>query len=136
MGRAASDAISASPYGLGPDRVRTPSTVNALPGSSHKLARAAARADDRVFTTSNGRPRDRTNARQRVIIPVVERADELLAERGHSPLPRGVTAHKLRHTFASILVMIGEDPTFVMSRMGHHAMRRDEGVKERMKALV
>ena len=143
----ASDAISASPYRLGSDRVRTPSTVNALPGSSHKLARAAARADDRVFTTSNGRPRDRTNARQRVIIPVVERADELLAERGHSPLPRGVTAHKLRHTFASILVMIGEDPAFVMSQMGHtdsaftlrvytHAMRRDEGAKERMKALA
>jgi hypothetical protein len=29
----APDAISASPYGLGSYRVRTPSTVNALPGS-------------------------------------------------------------------------------------------------------
>ena len=29
----APDAICASPYGLGSDRVRTPSTVNALPGS-------------------------------------------------------------------------------------------------------
>ena len=48
--------------------------------------------------------------------------------------------------FASILLMIGEDPAFVMSQMGHtdsaftlrvytHAMRRDEGAKERMKAI-
>ena len=42
--------------------------------------------------------------------PVVKRADELLAERGHEPLPAGVTAHKLRHTFASILFVRGEDP--------------------------
>jgi len=33
MSKSAPDAISASPYGLGSDRVRTPSTVNALPGS-------------------------------------------------------------------------------------------------------
>jgi hypothetical protein len=33
MLKGAPDAISASPYGLGSDRVRTPSTVNALPGS-------------------------------------------------------------------------------------------------------
>jgi hypothetical protein len=33
MLRSAPDAISASPYRLGSDRVRTPSTVNALPGS-------------------------------------------------------------------------------------------------------
>jgi hypothetical protein len=31
------DAISASPYGLGSDPVRTPSTVNALPGSRPQL---------------------------------------------------------------------------------------------------
>jgi hypothetical protein len=33
MLRSAPDAISASPYGLGSDRIRTPITVNALPGS-------------------------------------------------------------------------------------------------------
>ena len=83
----------------------------------------------------------------KVINPVVARADELLAERDLPPLPIGVTAHKLRHTFASVLVMIGEDPAYVMSQLGHtdpaftlrvyaHAMRRDEGAKERLKALV
>ncbi len=31
----------------------------------------------------------------------------------------GVTAHKLRHTFASILYVRGEDPPYVMSQLGH-----------------
>ena len=113
----------------------------------YKLARATTDPEDHVFTTAKGQPRDRNNARQRVINPVVERADELLAERKQQPLPIGVTAHKLRHTFASVLVMIGKDPAFVMSQLGHtdpaftlrvyaHAMRRDEGDKERLEALV
>ncbi len=82
-----------------------------------------------------------------MIRPVVAHADTLLAERGHQPLPEGVTAHKLRHTFASILFVRGEDPPYVMAQLGHtdpaftlriyaHAMRHDEGDKERLKALV
>jgi Phage integrase family len=82
-----------------------------------------------------------------VIRPVVSYADTLLAGRGQPPLPDGVTAHKLRHTFASILFVRGEDPPYVMAQLGHtdpaftlrvyaHAMRRDEGDKERLKALV
>ncbi len=56
-------------------------------------------------------------------------------------------AHKLRHTFASILYVRGDDPPYVMAQLGHtdpgftlrvyaHAMRRDEGDAERLKALV
>jgi hypothetical protein len=78
---------------------------------------------------------------------VVARADELLSERGHEPLPDGVSAHKLRHTFASLLFVRGEDPPYVMAQLGHtdpaftlrvyaHAMRRDDGDKERLKVLV
>jgi hypothetical protein len=58
-----------------------------------------------------------------------------------------VTAHKLRHTFASILFVRGEDPPYVMAQLGHtdpaftlrvyaHAMRRGESDKEALKALV
>ena len=82
-----------------------------------------------------------------MIRPVVAHAEALLAERGREPLPAGVTAHKLRHTFASILFVRGEDPPYVMAQLGHtdpaftlrvyaHAMRRDEGDKEALKALV
>ena len=58
-----------------------------------------------------------------------------------------MTAHKLRHTFASILYVRGDDPAYVMAQLGHtdpgftlrvyaHAMRRDEDDKERLRALV
>ncbi len=82
-----------------------------------------------------------------MIRPVVAHADQLLAQRGHRPLPQGVTAHKLRHTFTSILFVRGEDPAYVMSQLGHadagftlrvyaHAMRRDEAETQRLRALV
>jgi integrase len=103
--------------------------------------------DAPLFPTATGGHRDKDNLRKRVLEPVIRRADELLGERGQQPLPRGVTPHKLRHTFASILVALGRDPAYVMAQLGHtdpaftlrvyaHAMRRDEGDKERLKALV
>lgn len=87
--------------------------------TSHRHAAASARPADLVFPTSSGSRRDKDNARERVIRPVVASADELLARRGHAPLPEGVTAHKLRHTFASILYVRGEDPAYVMAQLGH-----------------
>ncbi len=114
---------------------------------SHRQTNAEARPDTLVFPTSTGSRRDKDNARERVIRPVVTHADTLLAARAQPPLPNGVTAHKLRHTFASILFVRGEDPPYVMAQLGHtdpaftlrvyaHAMRRDDGDKERLKALV
>ena len=51
-----------------------------------------------------------------------------------------MTAHKLRHTFTSILFVRGEDPPTVMAQLGHadaawtlrvyaHAMRRDQATR-------
>jgi integrase len=77
---------------------------------SHRHANANAAPDALVFPTSAGSRRDKDNARERVIRPVVAHADALLARRGREPLPAGVTAHELRHTFASILFVRSEDP--------------------------
>jgi integrase len=115
--------------------------------ATHRHANSAAGPDELIFPTSAGTRRDKDNARERVIRPVVRRADELLEERRQQALPEGVTAHKLRHTFASILFVRGVDPPTVMAQLGHtdaaftlrvyaHAMRRDDGAKERLKALV
>lgn len=63
------------------------------------------------------------------------------------PLPKGVTTHKLRHTFASTLIACGEDPASVMAQLGHtdpkftlrvytHMMRRGPAERTRLKALV
>ena len=63
------------------------------------------------------------------------------------PLPESLTPHKLRHTFASLLVALGVDPGAVMDQLGHtdptftlrvyrHGMRRDEGSKAKLATLV
>jgi integrase len=44
----------------------------------------------------------------------VARANEKLVGEGKVPLPEGLTPHKFRHTFASILVATGCDPGSVM----------------------
>jgi integrase len=91
-----------------------------------------------ALATVSGSRRDKHNAREQVIRPAVKCAHELLARRGHQPLPAGVTAHKLRHTFASILYVRGEDPPYVMAQLAHtdpgftlpvyaHAMRPRRG---------
>jgi integrase len=115
--------------------------------TEHKAASAAAGPDDPVFVTSGGKARDRHNLRQRVVAPVVRRADVLLAKRGGQPLPTGLSPHKLRHTFASLLVALGNDAAYVMAQLGHtdpaftlrvytHIMRRDPGERERLRTLV
>jgi integrase len=115
--------------------------------AAHKAVCPSPGPDDPVFPTASGRARDKDNVRNRVLEPVAKRADELLAERGHPPLPRGLTPHKLRHTFASVLVACGEDPASVMAQLGHtdpkftlrvyaHVMRRGAEERERLSALV
>jgi integrase len=115
--------------------------------ATHKADSTRTGPDDPVFPTSTGSLRDKDNLRVRVLAPVLRRADTLLADRGHPPLPAGVTPHKLRHTFASILVACGEDPASVMAQLGHtdakftlrvytHLMRRDPAERARLRALV
>jgi integrase len=102
--------------------------------------------DDPVLITATGRARDRYNLAD-VVAAVVRRADELQAQRGAQPLPVGITPHKLRHTYASILVALGKDPNYVMNQLGHtdaaftlrvysHIMRRSPQEREKLKALV
>jgi integrase len=61
--------------------------------------------------------------------------------------PKGITPHKLRHTFASVQFAIGKDPTYVMNQLGHtdpaftlrvyaHMMRRSPEEREALKAPV
>jgi integrase len=103
--------------------------------------------DALVFPTLAGARRDPDNLRARVLGPTIERADDLLESRGQVPLPRGLTTHKLRHAFASILVALGEDPISVMTQIGHtdpkftlrvytHMMSLDPDDRGRLKALV
>jgi integrase len=100
-----------------------------------------------VFPTLTGARRDADSLRTRVLGPTFERADELLAQRGLVSLPKGLTTHKLRHAFASVLIALGEDPVSVMRQIGHtdpqftlrvytHMMSREGAERARLKALV
>jgi integrase len=104
-------------------------------------------ARELVFTTSRGGPRTKDNVRLRILRPVLAHAEELLEARGQASLPPGITPHSLRHTFTSLLFAIGEDPVSVMSQLGHtdpaftlrayaHSMSRDDGERERLRALT
>jgi integrase len=115
--------------------------------ATHKVRPAAGDPDALAFPTGTGGIRDRSNLRERVLAEVLERADQLLRERGELPLPKGITPHKLRHTFASILVALGTDPAQVMRQLGHrsaaftldvytHMMACSPEQRDRLKALV
>jgi integrase len=115
--------------------------------TEHKAASEHTGPNDPVFVTSAGKARSRHNLRKDIVDAVVAHANRLVEERGTQPLPLGITPHKLRHTFASILVAIGKDPTYVMQQLGHtdpaftlrvysDTMRRGEEERTRLKALV
>ncbi len=114
---------------------------------AHKASSRSIASSDPVFPTLTGRARDKDNVRNRVLAPAARRADELLEKAGSVPLPTGLTPHGLRHTFASLLVALGEDPRYVMGQLGYtdpaftlrlysHAMRRDEGDLDQLRALA
>jgi integrase len=126
--------------------------VELLPALRAELEAHRARALDPtpqsfVFASASGGAIIDGNIRRRVFHPAVQIADELLETQGQAPLPQGLTPHKLRHTYASILVAIGVDPGTVMEQLGHtdpgftlrvyrHGMRRDPESLRRLARLV
>jgi integrase len=102
---------------------------------------------DYVFPSAVGTKLAESNIRRRVLDKAIDGADKALTKADEAPLPDGLTPHKLRHTFASILVALGVDPGSVMDQLGHadpaftlriyrHGMRRDPAAKQRLRALV
>lgn len=114
--------------------------------AAHKARVREVDPDDLVFPTAKGRRRNSDNLRG-ALHAIFARADKLLEQRGHVPLPKGLSAHKLRHTFASVLIAMGEDPITVMGQLGHthpgftlrvysHRMSGNSGERARLKALA
>ena len=126
-------------------------TIDMLPALRDELlalkARMPGQANDLVFATTTGGSQNPSNIRNRVLAPAVKVANERLAEAGEVPLPEHLSPHKLRHSFASLLVALGVDPGACMDQLGHedaaftlrvyrHAMRRDEAAKLALRKLV
>lgn len=75
-----------------------------------------------VFATEGGRSRDKDNVRQRVLVSVVKRTNELRERRGVSALPP-VSPHALRRTYISLLIEAGAPLPYVMRQVGHEDSR-------------
>jgi integrase len=82
-----------------------------------------------LFPTANGTPRNKDNARERVLLPAVKRAAELLQARRQNPMPertnqRGKTVpnvqtHSGRRTAITWWAEAGYDEREVMNWVGH-----------------
>jgi integrase len=125
--------------------------IELLPALRDELAALRAERDrdtaELVFATTSGRPQNPSNVRNRALALSVERANELLAARGAPPLPRRLTPHSLRRTYASLMFAIGRPAPDVMEQLGHtdarltlrvyaRAMRQSALERDRLKALV
>jgi integrase len=115
--------------------------------AAHKAASYRGQPEALVFSNVSGGALNKDSLRKGVLIAAFERTDALLEARAQVPLPVGLTAHKLRHTFASLLIACGEDPNSVMAQLGHsdpkftlrvysHLMAREPAERSRLKALV
>ena len=71
-----------------------------------------------AFPTRNGTRQNPDNVRSRVLNPVRERANELLAADGRPPIGH-MTPHTLRRTFASVVAVCDVSPRRAMYLMGH-----------------
>lgn len=110
-------------------------------------AAVTAHPDRRVFATSTGAAMNPSNIRNRILAPSIERANTHLVKAGYVPLPDGLTPHKLRHTYTSLLAALGTDPGAMMDLLGHtdpgftlrvyrHSMRRDDQSRAELRALI
>jgi integrase len=56
--------------------------------------------------------------RNRIVAPVVRRANVILKKRGRPEL-QSITPHSFRRTFMSLMLVVGENPRDVMAWGGH-----------------
>jgi integrase len=87
-----------------------------------RASRPSSTEDEFVFATDSGRARDKDNVRERVLRPVVNRTNEVRAERDLPPLPP-VSPHALRRTYISLLIEAGAPLPYVMRQVGHEDSR-------------
>ena len=137
--------VGASRTDAGREEDRAAATAQGRP--SALKARTRAEAGERVFPTHEGGPMNPSNVRSRILAKAVERANERPEQAEATPLPENLTPHKLRHTYASLLVALGTDPGAVMDQLGHtdpsvtlwiyrHGMRRDAASRDALSTLV
>jgi integrase len=87
--------------------------------TSYYAGRPASAMDAPAFPTRVGTRRDRSNVLQRVVLPVVARANTLRLERGEPPIHAHVTPHTFRRSYITFMVAAGYDLPYVQAQVGH-----------------
>ena len=87
--------------------------------ASYFASRPEAAPTDPAFPTRTGGRRDKDNIRERVVAPIVKRANQ---ER-RPPVCRrsasAVTPHTLRRTYISLMLSAGAEVPYVQAQVGH-----------------
>ena len=86
--------------------------------SEYKVQRRETAPDGFVFPSAAGARWRRATSKSRPA-PLGSAGERAAGRDGALPLPEGLTPHKLRHTFASLLVATGVDPGRVMDQLRH-----------------
>jgi integrase len=81
--------------------------------------REATPPDAPALPTRTGTRRNKDNVRQKVIEPVVRRANDLRASRGETAIRVHVTPHTFRRTYSSFMLAAGFDLPYVQDQVGH-----------------
>jgi integrase len=88
----------------------------------HRVRLGDPPANTPIWPTANGRRRDRSSVRTRVVGPVVQTVREQLADSAE-PLPSRVTPHTFRRSTATYWYWLGRDERNTMHEIGHRSSR-------------
>lgn len=87
--------------------------------TSYRASTIASLMDAPAFPTRTGSRRNKDNVRQRVIEPVLARANALREQRGEPSIRAHVTPHTLRRTYITYAIAAGFDIPYVQAQVGH-----------------
>jgi integrase len=83
----------------------------------------ALTSESPIFPNRYGKPLNDNNIRNRVIPPIVERANEKRRSAGKLLIPADITPHAFRRTYARLCFMAGRELDYVMGQIGHQDAR-------------
>jgi integrase len=77
---------------------------------------------DYIWESAEGTLRDRNNVRNRLLEPVIDRAEKLLEQRGQRALP-GVTPHTFRRTAMTYWAWAERSQVWAKTQAGHRSAK-------------
>ena len=87
--------------------------------AAYLATRPGAKSTEPAFPTLTGGRRDKDNIRNRVVTPIVARANDAREAAGLPLIGVAVTPHTLRRTYISLMLAAGAEVPYVQAQVGH-----------------